>query len=124
MHNGPRYSFNLTIQDSVAALRLEDIVMSPNQTVSRLLQFLNFPPNPLINDFITKKCTKESQKQGLAGRNYDASKIDLNYINKIQKACISIYDSLGYSLLNGSDKYYSTKKLPVLLNLHNETWTL
>ena len=114
----------MTFSESVAALRLEDIVMSPNQTVSRLVQFLRVPPNPLINDFITRKCTKESQKRVLAGRNYDASKIDLKYINKIQKACKNIFNSLGYSLLNGSDKYYSTKKLPVLLKLHNETWTL
>ena len=105
-------------------MRLEDIVMSPNKTISRLLQFLRFPPNPLINDFVTKKCTKESQKRGLAGRNYDTSKIDLKDINKIQNACKSIYNSLGYNTLNGSDKYYSTKKLPVLSKLYNETWTL
>ena len=112
---------NLPSSESIAALRLEDIVLSPNETISRVLEFLDFPRNPLIDDFVAKH---EPNYRVLSGRNYNTSKISLDYIQKIQTTCKNIFESLGYSFIDQSDKYYSFKKLPILSKSHNETWTL
>ena len=116
--------FVFLYSESITALRLEDIVMSPRETVSRLLQFLNFPTNPLLDDFVKKQCTTKNQDRALGGRNYDRSKLSWDDIQKIQITCKHIFGSLGYSFLDLGDEYYSTEKLSIFSRYQNETWTL
>ena len=112
--------FYLLDKESIIALRLEDMLLSTTETVSRLLEFLSFPSNPLIDDFISKHLSIEIQDRVLAGRNYNTSKLSLAYVQKIQTTCKTIFDSLGYGFVNQSDKYYSIGKVPVLSKSHKE----
>ena len=114
----------ISILESIAALRIEDFVSSAEKTTSRLLEFLRFPANPLIDTFLEEHSTKRNQDRNLEGRNYKSSSISLDYIQKIQTGCKNIFQSLGYSFIDGSDKYFSTDKLSVLSKSQNESWTL
>ena len=77
-----------------------------------------------MDDFVEKQCTKGNQDRVLAGRDYQRSKLSLNYIQKLEITCKAIFDSLGYSYINGSSTCNPTETLSVLSKSHDETWTL
>ena len=114
----------ISILESIAALRIEDFVSSAEKTTSRLLEFLRFPANPLIDTFLEEHSTKRNQDRNLEGRNYKSSSISLDYIQKIQTTCKNVFESLGYSFIDRSDKHYSLQKPPILSKPYNETWTI
>ena len=60
--------------ESVTAIRLEDIVLSPKETIYRLLEILNFPRNPLVNDIVSMQSTKRNQGRVLTEKKLEEVK--------------------------------------------------
>lgn len=126
----------------VHLVRYEDLSSFPYETVDKILEFLDLPPSPVVEDYIrihtsterkvkrfnpkAKKVTKTVNPYGTFRVSKTTAfawreKVDINYIHRIQTECEVPMRTLGYNNVHNTTER-DNFEFPVVVKTDEEVW--
>ena len=135
---------NFRYPGRVHLIRYEDLSTEPFDVVDELFDFLDLPPSPLIDHYIEthtnsvrlvksydKKSHKTKERVNPYSKYRDSKvtavawrgKMDMSYIERIQKLCAAPMRALGYNPLAGV-RERDDDAVPLVVKDRHEVWPL